>query len=200
LWDHPQSDAVLLLEKLYKPDQLIWIGERHQAGIIGKTIMAVQDWIAYIRYGGNIGPHIIPNPLTGLEGLTKDGKPSFRCDATVKTYRYAMAEFDGLNREDQIRFWSAVKLPIVCLIDSGGRSIHAWIDVQKLAKVTTAEDWQQHIKIHLYEQILIPLGVDPACSNPARLSRMPGHYREEKNAWQRLLWLSREGRPIHVRN
>jgi hypothetical protein len=107
-----------------------------------------------------------------------------------------MAEFDGLCREDQIRFWSAVKLPIVALIDSGGKSIHAWLDVQKLAKVETPEQWQSEIKGRLYDRILTPLGVDSACSNPARLSRLPGYFRSEKQAWQRLLWLSPEGRPV----
>jgi hypothetical protein len=108
-----------------------------------------------------------------------------------------MAEFDTLSREDQIRFWSAVKLPIVALIDSGRRSIHAWIDVQKLATVETSDQWETEIKGRLYDRLLTPLGVDGACSNPARLSRLPGHYREEKQAWQRLLWLSPEGRSIN---
>ena len=104
--------------------------------------------------------------------------------------------FDTQSREDQIRFRSVAKLPFVALIDSGGKSIHAWLDVQKMAKVETKERWVKEIKGHLYDRLLTPLGVDGACSNPARLSRLPGHLRAEKGGYPRLLWLSAEGREI----
>ena len=187
------NDAILLLLTLYRPDDLIWIGERYGEGILGVTIRTAIEWIAYFRNGGKTGPHIIPNPMTGKEGTTKDGKPSFRSDNTVKTYRFCVVEFDDLNREDQLRFWSAARLPVVALIDSGGKSIHSWLRVSKLAQVETFDQWTTQIKGRLYDQILTPLGVDGACSNPARLSRLPGHYRTEKQAYQRLLWLSPKG-------
>lgn len=197
LWEKPKDDPGLLLSTLYDPTDLIWIGERHDSGVMGDTIMTAAEWTAHFKNGGKSGPHIIPNPLTGLEGTTKEGKPSFRSDNTVKTYRFCLVEFDDLPREDQIRFWSAARLPVVCLIDSGGKSIHAWLDVQKRATVTTAEQWQLHIKTNLYDQLLTPLGVDSSCSNASRLSRLPGHYRTEKGNYQRLLWLSgRKGRFI----
>jgi hypothetical protein len=107
-----------------------------------------------------------------------------------------MAEFDTLSREDQLRFWSVVSLPIIALVDTGGKSIHAWLDVSKIAKVTSSEKWTTEIKGRLYDRILKPLGVDGACSNPARLSRLPGHLREEKNEYQKLLYLDPGGNPI----
>ncbi|MBN1664010.1 MAG: hypothetical protein JW943_10460 [Deltaproteobacteria bacterium] len=191
------SDAILLLETLYNLTDLIWIGERHQAGIIGDTIRTAAEWINHFRDGGKSGPHIIINPLTGIPAPTKTGeKTTLRGDGNVASYPHCIAEFDNLSRDEQIRFWSAVKLPIVALIDTGGKSIHAWLDVQKLAQVDTATQWEAQIKSRLYDQILTPLGVDAACSNPARLSRLPGHFRKEKQAWQRLLWLAPEGRAI----
>jgi hypothetical protein len=190
------NDAVLLLETLYKDDDLIYSGERYGDGILGDTIRTRDEWITYWGDGGQLAPLLILNPMTGQQGLTKDGKLSFRCDETVKTYRYCVAEFDTQSRENQIRFWSAVKLPIVALIDSGGKSVHAWLEVSKLAKVETPEQWQSEIKGRLYDRLLVPMGVDPACANPSRLSRLPGHYREEKQRYQRLLWLSPAGRSI----
>ena len=191
------SDAILLLLTLYRPDDLIWIGERYDEGILGATIRTAAEWITHFRNGGKSGPHIIINPLNGIPAPTKMGdKTTLRGDGNVVSYRYAMAEFDDLCREDQIRFWSAVKLPIVALIDSGGKSVHAWLQVSKLATVVTPEQWQSEVKTRLYDRILTPLRVDSSCSNPSRLSRLPGHYRAEKGAWQRLLWLSSEGRPL----
>ena len=199
LYDKPRKDTILLLETLYKQDDLLWMGERYDTGIIGDTIRSRNAWISYFEKGGIPAAHIIPNPLNGVKVATKNGeKPTLRGDNNVKEYRFCMAEFDNLTREDQIRFWSGVKLPIVCLIDSGGRSIHAWIQISKLVEpnITTSEQWQADIKEDLYAQLLTPMGVDGACSNPARLSRLPGHYRQSKRAWQRLLWLSPEGREI----
>lgn len=196
LLNDPKQDPGLLLETLFQPDDLIWIGGRHEPGILEKNIRTASSWNDHFRTGGATSEHIIINPLTGLLGFTKDGKPSYRADDCVKDFRYCLIEFDTLNRQDQIRFWSAVKLPIVALIDSGGKSLHCWIDVQKLARVETPEQWAEIIGGRLYDQILRPLGVDSNCKNPARLSRLPGHYRQEKKAMQKLLWLSPEGKRV----
>jgi hypothetical protein len=195
--DRPEDHAVLLLQTLYHPDILVFCGERHEAGIIGRTIRKASQWVEYFSRSEEPGPHIIPNSLTGLPAPKKDGqRTTLRGDANVAAYRFAVAEFDGLSREDQISFWAAVNLPIVALIDSGGKSIHAWLDVRKLADVHTAEEWDTHIRDHLYQQLLTPLGVDGTCSNPSRLSRLPGHFRAEKRRMQRLLYLAPEGRRI----
>jgi hypothetical protein len=197
LRETPQDDPDILLKTLYKPNDFIFMGERYEAGIMGQTIRPAAGWITHYQNGGKKAPHLILNPLNGMPATTKNGDgETLRGDKNVKEYRYCLVEFDALNREDQIRFWSAVKLPIVALIDSGGKSIHAWLEVSKLDEVNTSDQWGTEIKGRLYDRILTPMGVDGACSNPARLSRLPGHYREEKGSYQRLLWLSPEGKPI----
>ncbi len=195
LADEPQYDAPLFLESMFQPDDLLFIGDRLDAGVIGQNIRTCAQWVEYFRNGRQAGPFIIISPLSGQPAQKKsDDGQTLRGDNNVQTFRFCMAEFDNLSREDQIKFWSAVKLPIRALIDSGGKSIHAWLEVSKIAVVETLADWQAHIKSKLYDQGLTPLGVDSACSNPARLSRLPGFFRREKNNWQRLLWLSSEGR------
>ena len=197
LWDDPQTDYISFFKTLYNDDDLLFNGDRVQPGILGDTIRTASDWITYFKNGGKTSPFIILNPLTGVPALTKSGdKETLRGDGCIKDFRYCLAEFDNLSREEQIRFWSAVKLPVICLIDSGNKSIHAILEVKKLAKVETSEQWDKQIKQRLYDQILKPLGVDGACSNPARLSRLPGHFRSEKNSMQKILWLSSEGRPV----
>ena len=196
LLDDPTADAVLLLKTLFKSDDLLFIGERHKPGIIGQTIRTAADWIGYFQGGGATSPFIIINPLSGEPAPTHGGdKTTLRGDLCVKNFKYCLIEFDNLNCENQIRFWATVKMPIVVLIDSAGKSIHAWIDVKQLSQVTTAAEWQAEIRGRLYDQILKPLGVDTTCSNPARLSRLPGHWRN-KEAIQKILWLSPMGRPI----
>ncbi|MGC9977182.1 MAG: hypothetical protein ABSC57_10835 [Syntrophales bacterium] len=193
----PGDDAALLFETLFKPDDLIFVGERHDTGIIAETIRTAGEWKTHFKDGGKTAPFIIVNPLNGIPAHTKSSdKTTLRGDGNITSFRHCIGESDTLSREDQICFWSAVKLPVVALIDSGGKSIHAWLNLAKLGEVETLEQWQAKIKGRLYDRLLVPLGIDGACSNPARLSRLPGHYREEKKAWQRLLWLSPEGRSV----
>jgi hypothetical protein len=192
-----EYDPILFLNTMYDPDDLIWMGERYDPGVMGRNIMTVADWIKLIRLTGKTAPFFIINPLSGQSAPKMAGLgDTYRGDRNVKTFKYALVEFDTLTHEDQIRFWSAVKLPIHCLVDTGGKSIHALVDVQTMAKIETYDQWQSLIKNNLYDLHLTPMGVDSNCSNPARLSRLPGHYRIEKNNWQRLIWLSSEGRGI----
>ena len=186
----PPEDAILLLETLYTPEDMLFAGERY-----GSTVKTAADWLAAFRAGHPIPPHIMPNALTGTMALTKDGRPSLRADACVKSFRFAVAEFDGLSRDDQLRFWWAVNLPVCALIDSGGKSLHAWI---RIDGVGTASQWTDQVERLLFGRYLIPLGCDAACRNEARLSRLPGHLRSEKGRWQRLLYLAPEGRAIHA--
>ena len=186
----PEEDAALLLVALYEPTDVLYLGERYDSAV--KT---VAEWLAAFRAGRPLPPHIIPNPLNGQFGLTKDGRPSYRADACVSRFRFAVAEFDGMSRDDQLRFWWAVNLPVCALIDSGGKSLHAWI---RIDGVKTAEQWTEFVEVRLFGRYLIPLGCDASCRNEARLFRLPGYLRTEKGRWQRLLYLAPEGRAIHA--
>ena len=189
LMDEPKYDAESFLEAMFRPEDLLFIGSTYDTN----NIRSRDAWIE----SGCDAPHIIVNPLSGGLAANKAGDgQTYRGDHNVTAFHHCLVEFDNLSREDQIRFWSAVHLPIKALVCTGGKSIHAWVDVRKLASVTTLEEWDAHIRRVFYDRTLRPLGVDGACSNPSRLSRLPGHYREKTGKYQRILWLSSEGRPI----
>lgn len=193
----PKNDARLVMVTLYNPSELIFVGSRPEAGMVGVNIRTATAWAKYFANGGKPAEHVIPNPLSGRIGITKKGTDSYRADDCVSSFRFAVVEFDNLSREDQIAFWSAINLPICALIDSGGKSIHAWLDVRELApEVKTADDWTATMENYLYRELLQPLGVDAACKNEGRLSRLPGHFRKDKKNWQRLVWLSPNGRTV----
>jgi hypothetical protein len=190
---HPADDSLCVLDAFYSANEYLFIGNRFY-----KEVHLVAKWRELLldtKAAAEFVPHmefIIPNPVTGQEHKTKDGRLSKRCDTAIKDYRFVVAEFDTISQSDQLAFWASVPLPVAALIDSGGKSIHAWI---KLSEVFAPGDWQQTVKDALYRQILVPMGLDPACSNPARLSRFPGHYREEKGRWQRLLYINQHPNP-----
>ncbi len=183
----PENDSANFLFSMFAHDDLIFIGDRLEPGIVGQNIRPVADWINHFQAGGRPAPFVVVNPLTGRPAPKKSGDgDTFRGDGNIKRFRYCLAEFDNLTFEEQIRFWTAAKLPIAALIDSGNKSLHAWI---KLSNINSIDDWQREIKQRLYELGLIPLGVDSACSNPSRLSRLPGHLRDTGN-FQKILWLA----------
>jgi len=179
----PEHNAVLLLETLFEPDDFLFLGNCWDT-----AVQPVEEWVTRIKRNGISDlPHIIPNPLTGRKHPTKSGSLSFRCDAAVKDYRYFMVEFDNLTKAEQLAFWAALPLPVAALIDSGGKSIHGWI---KVDGVSTPDGWNKKIKVEMYERRLEPLGVDSACKNAARLSRLPGHFRGENGRYQQLIYLN----------
>jgi hypothetical protein len=187
----PEDDTVQFLSAIFHPDDLIFIGNQYDKGTPGDTIRGSQEWIDLFKSGVTPpGPFICINPLSGKNSNSKNGNPSFRCDATVKTFRYCLVEFDNRTKEEQINFWSKANLPVKALVDTGGKSIHAWLDITKLSTVANLDQWQTHIKRRLYDLILRHFGVDGACSNPSRLSRLPGFVRPETKKYQSLMWLS----------
>ena len=213
--ENPTTHARLLIETLYatRMDDYLFVGEHNEI-----NVRPISYWLDSFQRGEGLKPHIIPNTFSGELGLKKDGKGmSQRADSCIKGFMHCVVEFDTLPtyllRDEvkevlgkerdleaipflaswQLAFWAMVQLPVVALIDSGGKSIHAWLKVEDCPDNAC---WEQTIEKRLYSDFLIPLGVDPACRNESRLSRLPGYYRAEKGRHQRLLYLNPEGRPV----
>lgn len=184
-WEPGPRDMVEVLKALWMPDEILFMGDR-----FGRTVAPVHALIRRYQHGVAVPPHLTVNPMSGCEHLTNDGKKSFRCDKAVAGFRYAVAEFDNMDKAEQLAFWwGFTSAPIAALVDSGGKSIHAWLRVD----CPDREAWERDVEQGLFERILIPLGCDAACRNESRLSRAPGHFRREKNEWQRLLYLDPKG-------
>ncbi|HXP68628.1 MAG TPA: hypothetical protein VOA88_05045 [Candidatus Dormibacteraeota bacterium] len=185
----PSRDPVEVLRRLYEPEERLFIGSRYDAG--PEHVRPASEWIERFESGAAVPEHIIPNPLSGELGETKNGKRSYRADSCVERFRFAVVEFDTMSREQQIHFWAGVKLPIVALVDSARRSVHGWIRID----AANAGEWTGRVEDKLFT-LLTAVGADAACKNEARLSRMPGGLRAETGRWQRLLYLSPAGGPV----
>lgn len=193
--NEPILQSVSLLEALYRPTDLLFMGPSEMPGIKGRSLLTAEQWLFYFRRKCAPPPHIIPNPLTGESAPTRAGdKTTLRGDRCVEAFRFAVVEFDNLGREDQLAFWAGAKLPVHALIDTGGKSIHGWVAIQD---IQTLEEWDLKVKMDLFDDLLVPLGVDGSCKNAARLSRMPGHRRDGK-VWQRCLYLDPKGRRMKL--
>lgn len=192
--DFPEWEAGWrTVQNLYDPGDFIYIGGAKEPGILGENIRTAADWVEELRRGPSDRPHIIVNPLTGELAPTKDGSgETMRGDRNVAKFRNLVLEMDGASIEDQLAFWSWIDLPVRALIMSGGKSIHGWVD----ADCKSVVEWEVEIENDIFPNYLVPLGADPACKNESRVSRMPGHIRADKNAMQKLIYLSPEGKAV----
>jgi hypothetical protein len=185
-----EADAHLFLRTLFEPDDLICLAEHP-----GKTEVRPRDaWLEDIQKYGNRYAFFCINPLSRKEILP--GKRSRRCDEAVTSYRYFLVEFDPSpdsgqpSVERQIEFWAVYPFPVKSLVFSGGKSIHAIIDLDGM--VTNQAEWDDFVRGEIYRKRLCLLGADPSNANPSRLSRFPGHLRGDTGQWQRLIYLAEE--------
>ena len=190
------------------------------AGTIGPTgkrggIVAPCALADTIRAGlADIPTHVSLNPLTGKEGRTKDGLPSYDCAATVAAFPFALLEFDAMPLADQCALFAALirRKPgrVVSLCYSGGKSIHAVVLIpeahdRRLKTLPPTrglredrneiddEKWRGEMDALVR---LFASSDDPAeridlapTMNPAIHTRLAGAFRADKGKRQTLLYL-----------
>ncbi|MEI7912989.1 MAG: AAA family ATPase, partial [Verrucomicrobiota bacterium] len=145
-----------------------------------KTKVAAKGGIDRV-FGTKLGLFIRINP-TCKDGAKNDD---------VTAFRHVLVEFDRdeagkpIPKEEQYHAVVASGMPVAALIDSGNKSLHAWIRVdapdeaEYKRRVTTIWDWFSGINL------------DKQNRNPSRLSRCPDGWRtvEGDVRRQRLLAL-----------
>lgn len=120
-----------------------------------------------IRGESEAGGLIRFNPLDG-QG---------EADANVTDFRFCMVESDKDSIEKQYALYQEMKLPIVCLVHSGNKSLHAIIHVD------AGQDHREYQKrVNFIYEFCKKNGlqVDPNDKNASRYSRMPGIKRDGK--------------------
>lgn len=191
-----------------------WAGDIGAAGKRG-GIVSPCALAEAIRAGlADIPPLVSLNPLTGAEGRTKDGRPSFDCAETVAAFPFALLEFDALPLADQCALFAALirRKPgrVVSLCYSGGKSIHAVVLIHEahdrrmrtLPPLRTlrdgrteadAEKWRGEMAalVRLFASSDNPAErIDLAPTmNPAVHTRLAGAFRAERKRRQVLLYL-----------
>jgi len=192
----PWEVTCRFLNALYGKEELLFIGDDKVPGVLGDSICSSDEWKSRLMSVRDVPwPKIIMNPLTGEPAPKRGGEGmTLRGDACVSSYRLVLLEMDSVPIEDQLAFWAVASLPIVALIHSGGKSLHGWVRVS----CADAREWEVEIKNRLFPQVFEPLGFDGACKNAARLSRLPGHWRKDKEARQELLWLAPGGKAVSL--
>jgi hypothetical protein len=94
-------------------------------------------------------------------------------DASVDSFRHLLVEFDGKPKQEQWAIFLDSKLPISAVIDSGGKSLHAWVRVD----ANSLEEFRKRQK-QVYDYLADYID-DSSNKNPSRFSRLPGVERGE---------------------
>ncbi len=153
------------LRGLFAPGELVCAGLRCECPVI----RPVEVWM--LR--ASDAQFVVANPMKGFDGLTKEGKPSARCQSNVGARRYVVAEFDDpdFGKPAQARVASALAeaLPLRMVVDSGGKSLHCWYDVRGVACGETAAFFAAAVKV----------GADATRWDPCGWVRMPGGLRRK---------------------
>lgn len=163
-----------------------------------KNLKPLRDWLADLRRA-NLGEIVRVNPLSGEQGLTKDGRPSFDALACVAKFRHAVMEFDELPFDKQCQFWagfiahSPLAKRLICLVSSGGKSIHGVLRVD----APDAETFGKYRTLLVERFASDPdrqYRLDEQALNPLTGCRLAGICRADTGKTQELLFACLEAR------
>lgn len=194
-----RCDGLMLFAALYDKKECINVvtdftieqrddGQKANPKGAGRTLLR-DEWMRYIRDRGSpqseAGAWIRPNPVkehgSGRGGATTDDD--------VTSFRFCLLESDVLPMVLQLSLWARLPLPIGAIIQSGGRSVHAWV----MLNCANAQEYR--MKVERIHSLLARFGICPSNKNPSRLSRLPGAQREigrHGDGAQKLLYLNPE--------
>ena len=177
--DPVASEFKRFLQTAFAPTEVVCIcdcvedGKPTSAG----SFITIEEWIN--RFD-NPESRILSPEREGIFVRINPFRPNLYSgsDNDVSAYRHVLVEFDDKPKAEQEKLFRDSGLPISVLIDSGGKSIHAWVRVD----APNRKEWDARRDV-IYSSIP---GIDAKNKNPSRYSRLPGAWRGP-DAKQKLL-------------
>jgi hypothetical protein len=170
-----------LVFSVYKSQGHLWPGE-----------VEIERWSRIHR---TEGAWFLCNPVDGLTHFNpRLCKDSRRSEESVTSFTYGVLECDHEPKEIWFPIWLKIlvqlKLEIVSITDSAGKSAHALVRGACESKKAW-DEWKRDALLPLVE-----LGACEGSLSAVRLTRLPGAYRGDKR--QELLYLNpaADGTPI----
>ena len=131
---------------------------------------------------------IVPSPMSALTGHRKsDGEESAHTLENTGPRHYLVTEFDtGTPDEQAATIWHLRQFaPLVLVVTSGGKSLHAWFDCRGIAEGA----------VERFFRYAVTLGADPATWTRSQFVRLPGGWRHDKGTRQEVQYFSPSQRP-----
>jgi len=166
-------------DALFKPDEGVAVVTKVNGKGVPWGCDAVRTpagWREYYKIGGRIrcraGGWWRVNPVNPQGGTGKEGTIK---DVDVISHRYCLLENDKLPIKVQLSLLAHLPLPLVSLVDSAGKSLHAFCRLDCPDKPTFREK-----ATLLLQDLHNRFGFDLVNTNPSRMSRLPDGRREIK--------------------
>lgn len=168
--------AYLQIEAAFEPNEMISIcagamGEdgRDHPACAGET-RTREGWLEMLGSCPDPWPR---EPGAGVFIRINPVRAGGKADADVTAFRHALLEWDDLPVDRQWPIIRDSRIPCTAVINSGGRSLHAWVRVD----AKSADEYRERVAL-LYEYF----ADCPPCAknkNPSRFSRLAGVARGE---------------------
>lgn len=172
--------AITQLEAMFGPDELVNIVTKATLNNKGKL---VPSGYGFTRRRSELCDAIREHGLDSvLGGYDRDAgvwlrinpmKGSGISDTDVAACRYALVESDDMPLKEQERMLFELNLPIVCITDSGGKSLHAVVEVDADGR----NHFNDRVRYMHDECARNGMTIDSANKNPSRLTRLAGVMR-----------------------
>ena len=187
----PIRDITDYLSALFEPEEKVCIvttasqdedGKwRPYGGSASRTCKQLLDSLAKHRDTPISDTFGTTNEESGVWVCFNPMDGSGRKNSSVTSFRYALVESDEQDIDTQYALLQDLKLPIKMLVHSGGKSLHAIVNIG----ACDSKQYQERVD-YLYTVCRRRgLVVDTQDKNPARLSRMPGFKRGDR--WQYIV-------------
>jgi hypothetical protein len=153
--------ASRLLPALFDWDELVCAGYGQWQGRTA-TLQEIHPHASAFQF-------VVPSPMTARAGVNQEGETAFRCLANTGPRRFLVVEGDSATKEEQARILTHLGrfLPLVLVVDSGGKSLHGWYWAEGQPEATA----------RLFMEYAVHLGADPHTFVRCQWVRMPGGTR-----------------------
>jgi RecA-family ATPase len=186
---------VRLIDACFQPDEFVAISpaaENEEGEIVprrGVTLKA-SEWKSKVAakggvdrvFGTKLGLFLRINPMAKGGAKNED----------VTAFRHVLVEFDRdeagkpIPKEEQYHAVVASGMPVAALIDSGNKSLHAWI------RVDAPDEKEYKRRVEIIWGWFSGINLDKQNRNPSRLSRCPDGWRTVDGQPHRQTLLSLE--------
>jgi hypothetical protein len=166
-----------VLNVLYRPGEKVIIFDVYKSsGQLVWTCGGVSSDVGELntfRRGKLCGAWFLAAPVTGEyveDGkMNTDASPHLtrRSWRTVTAFRYLVLESDEADSSHWLSVLAQMPLPIAAITMSGGKSIHALVEINASSK----EEWDA--RVALLKPAMITLGADRGAMSAVRLTRLP---------------------------
>ena len=169
----PHGDQVLVFSHYLSQGEALWQNW---------SLKVDRDALKSFVSGHKEGVWFLSNPVDGqYHDNPRQGGQSRRSQESITAFRHVVLESDCQPAERWLRILVQIKLPILSIVSSGGKSLHALARINAGSK----DEWDQ--KVRRLMPWLVKVGADRGALTAVRLTRLAGCCRGD--SLQQLLYL-----------